>query len=102
MSGLFGLELPATATFDHPTIDALAQYIASRAAPADVGPQPASQLVPSTTAIAHRLMVRSSLAGHPTMLLSCSRAESTGFMRNAADNRAFAMARPCGKSRAEV
>ena len=33
VSAAFGLELPATATFDHPTIAALAAFISSRVAP---------------------------------------------------------------------
>lgn len=33
VSAAFGLELPATATFDHPTISALAAFIASKTAP---------------------------------------------------------------------
>ncbi len=76
VSSFFGLELPATATFDHPTIDALARYIASHAAPADAGAQPSqatAQLVPSAAAIAHRLTVCTPFPLHHTMykLLAC-------------------------------
>jgi hypothetical protein len=59
VSSLFGLELPATATFDHPTTDALAHYIASRIALKDAQlSQQTSQPVPSTAAIANKLAVR--------------------------------------------
>ena len=33
MSAKFGTELPATATFDHPTVAALATFLATRLAP---------------------------------------------------------------------
>ena len=33
VNAAFGVELPATATFDHPTTTALAAFIASRVAP---------------------------------------------------------------------
>jgi hypothetical protein len=54
VSAKFGVDLPATATFDYPTADALARFIAGRAAEgsADAWPQPVmvSVPVPSTAA----------------------------------------------------
>lgn len=37
VSAKFGVDLPATVTFDHPTIDALALYISHRTAVASQG-----------------------------------------------------------------
>ncbi len=45
----FGLELPATVTFDYPTAANLSTYIASQKAPPSApaaGPQPVSFLIP--------------------------------------------------------
>ena len=69
VSSLFGLELPATATFDHPTADALARYIASRMAPiAPVAQRSLStpQPIPSNAVVAHRLSVRSLVSSEIT------------------------------------
>ena len=61
VTSLFGVELTATASFDHPTIDALARYIASRTAPPAASAQPSQQAapaMPSAAVIARRLAVR--------------------------------------------
>lgn len=48
VSAVFDMELPATATFDHPTVSALAAFIASRLSPghdsSDRGPSVIDQL----------------------------------------------------------
>lgn len=56
VSGAFGLELPSTVTFDYPTIDALAQYIAST-----------SQSV-NTSAVAGPALVQDPAAVHRTLM----------------------------------
>jgi hypothetical protein len=55
VSAKFGTELPATATFDHPTIAALAAFVATRLAPgqaAAVGPAVAPASIQRQTDVA--------------------------------------------------
>jgi hypothetical protein len=63
VSAGFQLELPATATFDHPTIAALAAFIAAKTAPPAVDTMTTGHVVevhsaaPSASAVLARLQV---------------------------------------------
>ena len=63
VSAAFQLELPATATFDHPTITALAAFIAAKTVPPATGLAAAGHLVevhsvaPPASAILAQLQV---------------------------------------------
>lgn len=56
VSAVFDMELPATATFDHPTVSALAAFIASR-------------LAPGQTPSDHGLLATDKLDGHHEVVL---------------------------------
>lgn len=59
VSGAFGLELPSTVTFDYPTIDALAQYIASNSQSVTNSAAAGAVLVqdPAAAAAIHRTLM---------------------------------------------
>jgi acyl carrier protein len=59
VSGAFGLELPSTVTFDYPTIDALAQYIASTSQSVTSSAATGAALVqdPAAAAAVHRTLM---------------------------------------------
>lgn len=61
----FGVELPATVTFDHPSVAALADYLAAK-----VAPQQAMVLHPHTLGAAE-LSVAGPQASHRHSCLSC-------------------------------
>lgn len=54
LSGRFGSELPATAMFDYPTIDALASFIASTSGHVDIPSHGDAQLQVANTTAGHR------------------------------------------------
>ena len=43
MSDRFGIDMPATVTFDHPTVEALAAFITARVAPEEISSSAVSQ-----------------------------------------------------------